>query len=259
MAPRTDPDPGEPTPDEPTDHELTAHIPTGHIPAEETTAGTVLEQMGGISGLIYTTIPVAVFVPVNAVAGLAIAAGAAIAAAVAILVFRLVRREPVMPAISGLLGVAICVFIAYRVGDAKGYFLFGIWMSLVYAAVLALSIVVRWPLIGVAWNAITGTGTDWRRHRPTLIAYDIVTGFWVLVFVSRYLAQSALYDDDATGWLAVARIGMGWPLTALAVLVTVVLVRRADQTRADQSRGDQTTTGNPGDGHSHGGADTLRA
>ena len=30
-----------------------------------------------------------------------------------------------------------------------------------------------------------------------------------------------------TGWLAAARIGMGWPLTALAAVVTVYLVRRA--------------------------------
>ncbi len=60
---------------------------------------------------------------------------------------RIIRREGLTPAISGLLGVAICVFIASRVGgDAKGgYFLFGIWTTLVYAVVFVVSILVRWP------------------------------------------------------------------------------------------------------------------
>lgn len=194
---------------------------------ESVDAPTLLEQMGGVSGLIYSTVPIVVFVPVNAVWGLRPAMIAALAAAVAIFVLRLVRKEKLTPAISGLIGVAICVFIANRVGDAKGYFLFGIWTTLVYAVVFVASIVVRWPLIGVAWNLISGDGMAWRKHRRTLIAYDIATAFWALVFFARYLAQSELYNHGSTGWLAAARIGMGWPLTAIAVLATVVLVRRA--------------------------------
>lgn len=197
--------------------------------SEEPTA-TILEQMGGVSGLIYSTVPIVVFVPVNAVWGLRAAIIAALAAAVAILVIRLVRREPVMPAISGVLGVAICVFIAHRTGNAKGYFLFGIWTTLAYAGVFVASIVVRWPIVGVVWNLIAGEGMGWRQHRRTLIAYDIATAFWALVFAARYLTQSQLYDHDQTGWLAFTRIAMGWPLTALAVLATILLVRRAQDT-----------------------------
>ncbi|TSD98851.1 DUF3159 domain-containing protein [Gordonia rubripertincta] len=188
---------------------------------------TVLEQIGGVSGLIYSTVPVVVFVPVNSFFGLTAAIIAALTAAALVFVVRLVRREGLTPAISGLLGVAICVFIANRVGDAKGYFLFGIWTTLAYAIAFVISIVVRWPLIGVAWHLVNGQGTAWRKHRRTLRAYDIATALWALVFAARYLAQSELYDLGATGWLAFTRIAMGWPLTALAVLVTVLLVRRA--------------------------------
>ena len=188
---------------------------------------TVLEQIGGVSGLIYSTVPVVVFVPVNSFFGLTAAIIAALTAAALVLVVRLVRREGLTPAISGLLGVAICVFIANRVGDAKGYFLFGIWTTLAYAIAFVISIVVRWPLIGVAWHLVNGQGTAWRKHRRTLRAYDIATALWALVFAARYLAQSELYDLGATGWLAFTRIAMGWPLTALAVLATVLLVRRA--------------------------------
>ncbi|GAC00198.1 hypothetical protein GONAM_14_00570 [Gordonia namibiensis NBRC 108229] len=195
-------------------------------PAPEPTP-TVLEQIGGVSGLIYSTVPVVVFVPVNSFFGLTAAIIAALTAAALVFVVRLVRREGLTPAISGLLGVAICVFIANRVGDAKGYFLFGIWTTLAYAIAFVISIVVRWPLIGVAWHLVNGQGTAWRKHRRTLRAYDIATALWALVFAARYLAQSELYDLGATGWLAFTRIAMGWPLTALAVLATVLLVRRA--------------------------------
>ena len=206
------------------------------VDAAERSTATVLDQLGGVSGLISSTIPVIVFVVVNAAFGVTAAIVAALCTAALVAVVRLLRRDGLAPAVSGFLGVAICAFIAHRVGDAKGYFLLGIWTSLVYAGVLLASILVRWPLIGVAWNYVNGAGTQWRSNRRTLIAYDIATAFWALVFAGRYLAQSSLYDSGDTGWLAVARIGMGWPLTALAVVVTVLLVRRASLTSADRNQ-----------------------
>ncbi|MFE0747345.1 DUF3159 domain-containing protein [Gordonia sp. NPDC058843] len=211
---------------------------TGPVPEQpsERTTPTVLEQIGGVSGLVYSTVPVVVFVPLNSFFDLRTAIYAALGVAALLFVVRLVRREPLTPAISGLLGVAICVFIADRVGDAKGYFLFGIWSTLVYAIVFAVSIVVRWPLIGVAWHLINGEGSGWRKQRSILRAYDIATALWAVLFAARYLTQSELYDDGATGWLAFTRIAMGWPLTALVVLATILLVRRAK--RAEAARAD---------------------
>lgn len=188
---------------------------------------TLLEQLGGFSGLIYSTLPVVVFVPVNSVAGLTVAIWAALGVAAAILVWRLVRRNPVQPAISGFFGVGICAFIAYRMGEAKGFFLFGIYTSLVYAGVFLVSILVRWPLVGVIWGVLNGHGSDWRSDRRLVRFYDLATATWIVVFGARYLVQSQLYDTDRTGWLAFTRIAMGWPLTAVALAVTVWAVRRA--------------------------------
>ncbi|MBD0020881.1 DUF3159 domain-containing protein [Gordonia pseudamarae] len=226
MAPTTDS--GAPDP------ERSAADPTGSGAPDSGRSGlahggetSLLDQMGGVSGLIYSTVPVAVFVPANAVGGLGWAIGTALAAAAVVFAVRLIRREGLTPAVSGLLGVVVCAFIAHRVGEAKGYFLFGIWSMLIYAAACVVSILVRWPLIGVAWHLVTGEGMGWRRQPAVLRAYDLATACWGIVFGARYLTQSALYDNDRTGWLAVARIGMGWPLTALAAIVTVYLVRRA--------------------------------
>ena len=174
------------------------------------------------------------FVPANSLWNLTVAIYAALAVAFVIFVLRLVRREPIQPAISGVIGVAVCAFIAHRTGDAKGFFLFGIWTTLLYAGVFAASILVRWPLVGVIWNGVNGNGTQWRSHRRTLLAYDIATAVWAALFGIRYLVQSFLYDNDETGGLAVARIAMGWPLTAAAALATVLLVRWAQKNEVDE-------------------------
>ncbi|WP_280244184.1 DUF3159 domain-containing protein [Nocardia abscessus] len=188
---------------------------------------TLLEQLGGFSGLIYSTLPVVVFVPVNSVAGLTAAIWSALGVAAAILIWRLVRRDPIQPAISGFFGVGICAFIAYRMGEAKGFFLFGIYTSLVYAAVFLGSILLRRPLVGVIWGVLNGHGSDWRSDPRVVRLYDLATTTWIVVFGARYLVQSQLYDTDRTGWLAFTRIAMGWPLTAVALGVTVWAVRRA--------------------------------
>ncbi|WP_216900138.1 DUF3159 domain-containing protein [Nocardia alni] len=208
--------------DDPHDHGEDAPEEDRDAPEE-----TLLEQLGGISGLIYSTLPVVVFVPSNALWGLTAAIWIALGVAAAILVWRLARRNPIQPAISGFLGVGVCAFIAYRMGAAKGFFLFGIWASLLYAGVFLASLVVRWPLAGVIWGVLNGHGTQWRSDRRVVRLYDLATLVWVLVFAARYLVQSHFYHTNSTGLLAITRIAMGWPLTAVALLVTVWAVRRA--------------------------------
>lgn len=199
------------------------------VPAEREVAAkqTLLEQLGGLGGLIYSTLPVLVFVPVNTIAGLTAAIWTALGIAAGILVWRVARREPVQPAVSGFIGVGICALIAHRMGEAKGFFLFGIYTSLIYGAVFLISMLLRWPLVGVIWGVLNGHGTEWRSDRRVVRLYDLATSTWVLVFGARYLVQNHFYDNDDTGWLAVARIAMGWPLTAVALVVTVWAVRRA--------------------------------
>lgn len=189
---------------------------------------TLLEQMGGLSGLVSATLPVIVLIPVNNFFGLGPALAAALGVAVVIAVWRIVRKETLQPAISGLLGVALCAAIAWFTGDAKGYFLYGIWMSLALFIAAALSILFRWPAVGVIWKGINGEEMQWRKVSQARRAYAIATGGWAVIFLARFIVQRAIYDADATTTLGVARILMGWPLTLLVTALTVWMVRRAD-------------------------------
>jgi len=219
----------------------------GTEPGKPTKAHAVLEQMGGISGLIYSSLPVVVFVPVSTAFGLVPAIGAALGVATLILVWRLIRRESAQPAISGFFAVGISALIAYIVGESKGYFLLGIWMSLFWAVVFGLSIVVRRPVVGYIWGWVNSHDRAWRGVRKAVVAFDLATVVWVLVFTSRFVVQQHLYDSDQTGWLGVARIAMGWPLTAVAALVTYLAIRSAQ--RALHAHDAEDTGKTPADEH----------
>jgi hypothetical protein len=95
----------------------------------------------------------------------------------------------------------------------------------------------------VVWNLLVNEGADatWRTDRVTLRAFDVATIVFATVFAARFVVQEWLYDAGATGWLAFARIAMGYPLLALALLVTFWAVRRAKGRR--EERPDQPSVG----------------
>ncbi|WP_293004440.1 DUF3159 domain-containing protein [Mycobacterium sp.] len=189
----------------------------------------MMQQLGGVSGIVYSSLPVLVFVGTSRLLGLAVASAAALGVAALILVWRLARRDSVQPAVSGLIGVAVCVLIAYVMGESKGYFLLGIWTSLLYAAVFAVSILLRRPVVGYIWSWLHGHDRGWRGVRRAVYAFDVATLTWAVVFAARFVVQRVLYDSDHTGWLVVARIAMGWPLTAVAAVVTFLAIRTAQR------------------------------
>lgn len=196
-------------------------------PGSKLNANAILEQMGGLSGLIYSSLPVVVFVPLSSFFGLMPAIYGALGVATLILVWRLIRKDSLQPAFSGFFAVGISALIAYMVGASKGYFLLGIWSSLIYAGVFAISVLVRRPVVGYFWAWLGGHDQGWRRVRRAVVAFDIATITWVLVFAARFIVKKYLYDADDTTLLGITTIAMGYPLTAVAALATYLAIRTA--------------------------------
>jgi Protein of unknown function (DUF3159) len=215
----------------------TEHLNAEHSAAEQPRAGTLagcelraptlLEQLGGVGGLVSSAVPAVVFVAVNPLAGLQPAIWASLGAAVAVGVWRRLRREPLQPALSGILGVALCAFVAYHTGQARGFFLYGIWYSLIAGVMMASSVVVRRPLVGVLWSVLNGSGFGWRTDRRARFGFDVATMVWAVFFLARFGVQHHFYELRQADWLGVARLAMGLPLTAVAALVTIWAIRRA--------------------------------
>ncbi|HEX2073360.1 MAG TPA: DUF3159 domain-containing protein [Geodermatophilus sp.] len=195
----------------------------------------VFDVVGGPRGAVDGGLPPLVFVVVNAVAGaqtsrptaLTAAIGAAATTALAIVVLRLVRRETLKQALAGLAGLAIAVVFALRSGEARGFFLPGIYVDAAYAVVFAASTAVGRPLVGILHGLLYGRRGQWRTDARLRRVFAIATLGWSLVFAVRAGVQAFFYGEDLPGLLAAGKLLLGWPLTILALVLTLAYVRRA--------------------------------
>ena len=127
---------------------------------------TLLDQMGGPLGFVYSAAPVVVFVAATAFLPLTTTIIVSVAVGLAIAGYRLLRGERLSLAAGGLLGLALAIGIVALTGSARDYFVVGIWTYLVAFVAAAGSVLVRRPLTGVAWNLVHGGTHDWRADAP---------------------------------------------------------------------------------------------
>lgn len=211
-------------------HDASAAVATAQAPpARADGVRQILDQLGGPWGMLYSTLPVVVFAALVPFLSLPVTIGVAVAVALVLTVVRKVRGERFMTAAGGLFGVVAAGGVAAATGSANDFFLIGIVAALAGAVVTLGSLVIRRPLTGVIWNLVHGGGYDWRADAPSRLAHDLATGAAAVVFTARFVVKELLYLDDATGWLAVAKIAMGTPLTVLAALVVVWAFRRTSK------------------------------
>ena len=109
----------------------------------------MLDQLGGWRGMVDASLPTVGFIVANSLAGLRTGIWAALGAALLIFVLRLIRRESIQQAVSGLFAVGIAVAIAAASGQARDFFVLGILRNAAIGVVLLGSIAFRWPLVGV--------------------------------------------------------------------------------------------------------------
>lgn len=188
---------------------------------------SVSEAVGGPRGIVENALPGVLFVLVyTALRDLTVAVWVAVGAAGVSTVARLVARDTVRHAVTGLVGVALCAFVATRTGQAEDFYLPGLWINAAYSAAYVVSILVRWPLIGVVVGSLTQEKFSWRRDPARLRAYTWASALWAVMFLLRLAVQYPLYRAGLVGPLGTARVLMGVPLFALTAFGTWLILRR---------------------------------
>jgi hypothetical protein len=204
--------------------------PEVDTPAEIRAEVLLLERaIGGVRGMIDSSIPTVVFVVAYIVTGsdLTPSVIAAVVAGLLVAVFRAIRHEPLQQVLYGFAGVAISALFAKYTGKAENYFLPGFLQNLGYGLAFLISILVRWPLIGVAMGFLTGEGTRWRQDPQLRRVYGAASWVWVVLFFGRLAVQVPLYFAGAIAALGVMKIVMGVPLYVAAAYLTYRLLRPA--------------------------------
>jgi hypothetical protein len=188
---------------------------------------SLLEGMGGKLGITETILPSVLFGASFALTGEAIIAVSLAGGTSALFIlYRLITRKSASSALIGAIAVGFAAWLALREGgDAVDYFVPGFITNAVYGSVLLISILVRWPIIGVLVEILRGNATSWRKDRKKLTIYSLVTAMWVGFFSLRLAVQVPLFLAGSVELLATARVAMGPPLYALVILVTWLILR----------------------------------
>jgi hypothetical protein len=184
-------------------------------------------SIGGVRGLLESVLPVTFFsVVYGFTRDLRTSILAALVPAVVLTGWRLLAREPLTQAVSGLLGVGIGAVVASRTGRAEDFILPSIIKNVAFALVYAVSILIRWPLVGVLVGQLLGEGLHWREVPERLRVYQQTSWIFVGVFVLRLAVQVPLWAAGAVTALGTANVFLGLPLFGLAVWVCWLILRR---------------------------------
>lgn len=205
-------------------------------------------SIGGPWGLAESVLPITVFSAVYGVTReLQPSLVAALVPAVLLAIRRLVLRQPVTQAVSGLVGLGLGAWLAMRSGRAEDVFLPSIWKNTAYAAVYAVSALVGWPLAGVVLGPLLGEGTHWRRVPARRRVYLLVTWLWVAMFGLRLAVQVPLYLAGQVAVLGAVNVPLGLPLFGIVVWLSWLMLRRVPVAHppADDADEPEGTAGDP--------------
>ncbi|MBA3744540.1 DUF3159 domain-containing protein [Sporichthya sp.] len=226
------------TEDSTSDHtsaEDTAARPAANVDTvEELVRKQLSTALGGPRGVIEAAVPTAAFTLSYVITdelktALIIAASLAAVA----LVVRLVQRSTVQFVMNAAFGIGIGAAFALRAGGgedkddgALAYFLPGILYNTAYGAVLLLTVLIRWPLVGFMVGAVTGDPTAWRNDRAMVKLCSRLTLLLAAPCILRVAVQYPLYEAGEVGLLGTAKVAMGWPLQVAALGAMAALLAR---------------------------------
>ncbi len=201
-------------------------------PGERPTAHALWAAVGGVRGLVESLLPGFLFLVVFTITG-DVTPSVLIPVGIAVLfvLVRAVMRSPIMPAVVGLVGIALSAGLALWSGRAEENFLLGFVINAVWLVALLVSLAVRRPLIGVITALLTGDHA-WRADAAKRTVLTVTTWLWVAMFTLRLGVQVPLYLAEQAAALAATKLLMGLPLYAAVLWVTWLMVRAVYARRA---------------------------
>jgi len=204
------------------------------------TGHPLLRAVGGVLGILETVVPGTLFVFVYALSGVTeglpwLALGLSVGSSVVFTAIRIIRRESVLQAIVGLVGVALSAAIAIFSNRTEGFSVWGLITNGSYALAIVISLAARWPLVGLVIGLYRQDKGAWRKDRESRRVYRITTLLWLAMFVVRLAVEVPLFvaatqasgaDNAALNQALLAvKLALGLPLYIPVLAATWLLVR----------------------------------
>jgi Protein of unknown function (DUF3159) len=195
-------------------------------PGETPTVRGVLAAVGGVRGIIESIVPGIAFLALYLTThNLLIAVLVPAFVALVFVVARAGARSSLSSAVSGAVLLAITAVLTLVTGRAVNNFVPGILINAVFFVALLVSILVRWPLIGLIVGLLFGDVDGWRKDAAKRRILTLATWLWVALFAIRLVLEVPLYFTDNVTALGIVRLITSVPLYALFLWATWLLVR----------------------------------
>lgn len=203
-------------------------------PGETPTARALLTAMGGVLGIVESILPTLLFLVVYTATGglldgtdrLVWSVAAPAVVAIVFIVVRVVRRQAVMTAIVGFLGIAVSGGLAFLTNNVNNNFVLGFAIDGVIVVVMAVSLLLRRPFLGVLVGFLIGDRT-WREDAAQRRVAAVATVLWLLLGAVRLGVEVPLFLLGQTTALATMKLILGVPLYAVVLWLTWLLFRTA--------------------------------
>lgn len=166
--------------------------------------------------------PPIVYIIGNNLFGLRIGVLSAVSLAVLLATLRFFKKQSIIYALGGILGVVIASGFALVSDNAANYFLPRIMSSGFLLVASLVSIFVGKPLAAILSHLSRSWDFDWFLRKDIKPAYREVTIAWAALFLFRMILQWILFKRGNLVELAWATILLGFPATLTVLVLTLI-------------------------------------
>jgi hypothetical protein len=152
----------------------------------------------------------------------------ALVAVGAVLVFAVVRActdRKYWSAAIGLVVVGVSALLAGSTGHAVDFYLQAVLTEAVAGVVFLVSMLVRWPLVGLVVGAASGQRFAWRRDRLRRRPYQLCTAVFTAKFAISTAVLVPLYVAGLVTPLGIAATVLSTPAAGLCLYLSWRILR----------------------------------
>lgn len=199
------------------------------------TKTSVLQSLGGWLGIAESLIPGTAFAVLFAITqNIFSAVVVSGVLSVGFIARQILAKRPLTQAMAGVAGLALTAYLALRPGgNSSDYFLPGLLTNAGYGLAMLLSIIFRWPLLGVLVSFVRGAGTAWRKDSTLMRRFSSATFLWVIMFGTRLLIETPLYLANNLAALSVTKLILGIPWYALFIWFSWLSLKNAFHSKSE--------------------------
>lgn len=178
--------------------------------------------LGGGRAAIEATVPILAFVIGWIATGNDVlwASVIAVASAIVVLVIGLAQKQKLRGLLIGLLLTIVAAIVAVYMGDGRYFFLVRILSNCASIVIWAISILIRWPFLGIIVGAIIGTKARWRRDPVLLRAYSRASWIWTASYAFRVIVLMAVWDRTSVEVLGVVQALTSYPVLIACIVIS---------------------------------------